>query len=65
MLNTIAEMTIAFPESGNFISYADRWVDPALSFAVGFAEWLGTRFFGYNVEQKLITSPRLGHRGRS
>jgi amino acid transporter len=41
MLNTVAEMTIAFPESGNFISYADRWVDPALSFAVGFAEWLG------------------------
>lgn len=41
MLQTIAEMTIAFPVSGSFINYADRFVDPALAVAVGFAEWLG------------------------
>ncbi|KAJ3520572.1 hypothetical protein NM208_g13655 [Fusarium decemcellulare] len=34
-------MTIAFPTSGNFIDYAGRWVDPALAFGAGFAEWLG------------------------
>jgi len=34
-------MTIAFPTSGNYIDYADRWVDPALAFGAGFAEWLG------------------------
>lgn len=33
-------MTIAFPVSGNFIDYADRFVDPALAFAAGLAEWL-------------------------
>lgn len=41
VLQTLAEMTIAFPVSGNFIDYADRWVDPALAFGAGFAEWLG------------------------
>ncbi|GLA88477.1 hypothetical protein AtubIFM56815_002930 [Aspergillus tubingensis] len=34
-------MTIAFPTSGNYIDYADRWVDPALAFGAGVAEWLG------------------------
>jgi yeast amino acid transporter len=34
-------MTIAFPTSGNFIDYADRFVDPALSFAAGFSMWIG------------------------
>jgi hypothetical protein len=43
MLHTIAEMTIAFPVSGNFVDYADRFIDPAMAFAVGFAEWLGLR----------------------
>lgn len=32
---------IAFPTSGNYIDYADRWVDPALAFGAGVAEWLG------------------------
>lgn len=41
VLQTVSEMTIAFPVSGNFIDYADRFVDPALSFAAGFAMWLG------------------------
>lgn len=41
MLQVVGEMTIAFPTSGNFIDYADRFVDPALAFAAGFAEWLG------------------------
>ncbi|KAL2813601.1 amino acid permease/ SLC12A domain-containing protein [Aspergillus granulosus] len=41
VLNTVSEMTIAFPTSGNFIDYADRFVDPALSFAAGFAMWIG------------------------
>ncbi|KAL2845268.1 amino acid permease/ SLC12A domain-containing protein [Aspergillus pseudoustus] len=41
VLNTVSEMTIAFPTSGNFIDYADRFVDPALAFAAGFAMWIG------------------------
>lgn len=41
VLNTLCEMVIAFPVSGNFIDYADRWVDRALAFGAGFAEWLG------------------------
>ncbi|KAK2776687.1 hypothetical protein FQN52_003434 [Onygenales sp. PD_12] len=40
MVQTIAEMTIMFPTSGNFVDYAGRWLDPALAFGVGFAEWL-------------------------
>ncbi|KIX06492.1 uncharacterized protein Z518_04468 [Rhinocladiella mackenziei CBS 650.93] len=40
-LQTLTEMTIAFPTSGNYIDYAGRWVDPALAFGAGFAEWLG------------------------
>ncbi|CEI61628.1 unnamed protein product [Fusarium venenatum] len=40
-LQTLGEMTIAFPVSGNYIDYASRWVDPALAFGAGFAEWLG------------------------
>ncbi|KAL4910982.1 hypothetical protein BDW74DRAFT_184559 [Aspergillus multicolor] len=41
VLNTVSEMTIAFPTSGNYIEYADRFVDPALSFAGGFSMCLG------------------------
>lgn len=41
VLQTLSEMTIAFPTSGNYIDYAGRWVDPALAFGAGFAEWLG------------------------
>ncbi|CAG8954135.1 hypothetical protein HYFRA_00009239 [Hymenoscyphus fraxineus] len=41
VLATIAEITIAFPTSGNFIDYANRFVDPSMAFAAGFAEWLG------------------------
>ncbi|KAM5341572.1 hypothetical protein ACJ41O_014603 [Fusarium nematophilum] len=41
VLQTLSEMTIAFPTSGNFIDFAGRWVDPALAFGAGFAEWLG------------------------
>ncbi|OJD34602.1 aat family amino acid transporter [Diplodia corticola] len=41
VLQLLTEMTIAFPVSGNLFEYADRWVDPALAFAAGFAEWLG------------------------
>jgi amino acid transporter len=40
-LQTLAETTIAFPTSGNYIDYADRWVDPALAFGARLAEWLG------------------------
>lgn len=40
-LQTMSEMTIAFPTSGNFIDFAARFVDPAWAFAAGFAEWLG------------------------
>ncbi|KAI1342809.1 amino acid permease [Xylariaceae sp. FL0016] len=38
---TVSEMTISFPISGNFISYANRFVDPALAFAAGVSMWLG------------------------
>lgn len=41
VLQTLGEMTIAFPTPGNYIDYAERWVDPALAFGAGFAEWLG------------------------
>lgn len=41
MLQTVSEMTIAFPVSGNFIEYADRFVDPALAFCAGISMWLG------------------------
>ncbi|OAG08497.1 amino acid permease [Paraphaeosphaeria sporulosa] len=41
MLQTVSEISIAFPVSGNFIEYADRFVDPALSFAAGLSMWLG------------------------
>ena len=41
MLQSISEITIAFPVSGNFIEYADRFVDPALGFAAGLSMWLG------------------------
>lgn len=51
MLQVVGEMTIAFPTSGNFIDYADRFVDPALAFAAGFAEWLGN----------FQAAPRSGH----
>ncbi|KAJ5503484.1 Amino acid/polyamine transporter I [Penicillium fimorum] len=40
-LQNLTEMTIAFPTSGNYIDYADRWVDPALAFGAGVSEWLG------------------------
>jgi amino acid permease len=55
-------MTIAFPTSGNFIDYADRFVDPALAFGAGFAEWLGNGSHFYVSTQKLI-SDRLDCRG--
>lgn len=42
VLQSLSEMTIAFPVSGNYIDYAHRWVDPSLAFGAGFAEWLGT-----------------------
>lgn len=42
VLQSLSEMTIAFPVSGNYIDYADRWVDPALAFGAGFAEWMGS-----------------------
>lgn len=41
VLQLLTEMTVAFPVSGNLFEYADRWVDPALAFAAGFAEWIG------------------------
>lgn len=41
VFQVLGEMTIAFPVSGNFIDYADRFVHPSIAFAAGFAEWLG------------------------
>lgn len=44
VLQSLSEMTIAFPVSGSYIDYVDRWVDPAVAFGAGFAEWLGKAF---------------------
>lgn len=41
VIQTLFEMTIAFPTSGNYLDFADRWVDPALAFGSGVAEWIG------------------------
>ena len=41
MLQTVSEMSISFPVSGNFIEYAVRFVDPAFGFAAGVSMWLG------------------------
>lgn len=40
VLQTLAEMTVPFPVSGSVIDYADRFIDPAAGFAIGFCEWL-------------------------
>ncbi|EXJ94533.1 hypothetical protein A1O1_02929 [Capronia coronata CBS 617.96] len=39
-LQLLTELTVAFPVSGSLIDYADRFVDPALAFGMGFGEWL-------------------------
>lgn len=41
MLNILSETQCLFPTSGSFIDHATRFVDPALGFAVGMAEWFG------------------------
>lgn len=67
VLQSLSEMTVAFPVSGNYIDYADRWVDPALAFGAGFAEWLGwflstfirsLRMFANDVKDGLLSSPQ-------
>jgi yeast amino acid transporter len=40
-LQTLGEITIAFPTPGNFIDYADRWVDPCVAFGAGLSTWIG------------------------
>ncbi|KAL3462743.1 proline-specific permease [Aspergillus heterothallicus] len=39
-LQALTELTVVFPVSGSLIDYADRFVDPALAFGIGFGEWL-------------------------
>jgi hypothetical protein len=56
-LQSLGEMTIAFPTSGNYVDYAGRWVDPALAFAAGFAEWLGE--LGTSAHRMKLTRRRL------
>jgi amino acid transporter len=56
VLQTLSEMTIAFPVSGSYIDYADRWVDPALAFGAGFAEWMGS-FSTYFHMMKSLSLP--------
>jgi amino acid permease len=55
-------MTIAFPTSGNFIDYADRFVDPALAFGAGFAEWLG-KSSCFDIFNQRLTHIRVDCRG--
>lgn len=57
VLQTLSEMTIAFPVSGNYIDYADRWVDPALAFGAGFAEWLGRWLACPSLSCRVLTTP--------
>ena len=63
VLQSLSEMTIAFPTSGNYIDYADRWVDPALAFGAGFAEWLGEKlsatFHGLQLTLAQVGPPLL------
>ncbi|KAL5361488.1 amino acid permease/ SLC12A domain-containing protein [Aspergillus floccosus] len=40
VLYTLCEMVVAFPVSGNFVDYADRWVDQSVAFGAGFSVWL-------------------------
>lgn len=62
VLQSLSEMTIAFPVSGNYIDYADRWVDPALAFGAGFAEWLGPLLTCSSyVPCSLLTENQGGH----
>ncbi|KAF2138161.1 uncharacterized protein K452DRAFT_234977 [Aplosporella prunicola CBS 121167] len=49
VLQLLTEMTIAFPVSGNLFEYADRFVDPSLAFAAGFAEWLANLLIGWTA----------------
>lgn len=65
VLQTLAEMTIAFPTPGNYIDYADRWVDPALAFGAGFAEWLGYVTNALSGSQLMLDRMDGGRRGRS
>ena len=43
VLQSLSEMTFAFPTSFNYFGYADRWVDPGLVSDAGFAERLGKK----------------------
>lgn len=53
-------MTIAFPTSGNFIDFTDRFVDPSLAFAAGFAEWLGKARFAYLLHHLAVVEGPIG-----
>jgi amino acid permease len=49
-VQSLIEMTILYPTSGNFVDYAGRWVDPAVAFGAGFAEWLGIHSPGDKID---------------
>ena len=50
-VQSLIEMTILYPTSGNFVDYAGRWVDPAVAFGAGFAEWLGITLHEGNLRK--------------
>ncbi|KAL2392071.1 Amino-acid permease GAP1 [Exophiala dermatitidis] len=39
MMASLTELAVHYPVSGSFVSYASRFVDPALGFAVGWQYW--------------------------
>lgn len=41
VVTSLGEMATLIPVTGSFSSYASRFVDPALGFAIGWIYWLG------------------------
>ncbi|KAE8343871.1 hypothetical protein BDV24DRAFT_149438 [Aspergillus arachidicola] len=49
VLQSLSEMAIAFPVSGNYIDYADLWVDPALAFGAAWSTIVASEAGFFNV----------------
>ncbi|QMW24899.1 hypothetical protein G4B84_000144, partial [Aspergillus flavus NRRL3357] len=49
VLQSLSEITIAFPVSGNYIDYADLWVDPALAFEAAWSAIVASEADFFNV----------------
>ncbi|KAJ1709542.1 proline-specific permease [Aspergillus flavus] len=49
VLQSLSEITIVFPVSGNYIDYADLWVDPALAFGAAWSAIVASEADFFNV----------------